>query len=110
MGIDVIPGIGIVQSALSQTHTQPVILSDLSTLIARKMCPTTASSEMVECRAMQHSLTSKTLDEPEGHVYCRNTYSALSALAGHYNNFGPDTNVPKKRLDRLTKVCGGSVL
>lgn len=36
---------------------------------------------------------------------CRNTYSALSALAGHYNSFGPETNVPKKRLDRLTKVC-----
>jgi len=36
--------------------------------------------------------------------YCRNTYSALSALAGHYNSFGPETNVPKKRLDRLTKV------
>ena len=37
-------------------------------------------------------------------IMCRNTYSALSALAGHYNSFGPETNVPKKRLDRLTKV------
>ena len=36
-----------------------------------------------------------------------NTYSALSALAGHYNSFGPETPVPKKRLERITKVVFG---
>lgn len=35
---------------------------------------------------------------------CRNTYSALNALAGHYNSFGPTAPIPKKRLDRLQKV------
>ena len=35
---------------------------------------------------------------------CSNTYSALNALAGHYNNFGATTPVPKKRLERAQKV------
>ena len=72
--------------------------------VAQPACP-----ETIESSVTQHFLTSKTLDEHEERVDCRNTYSALSALAGHYNNFGPDTNVPKKRLDRLTKVRGCSV-
>ena len=33
----------------------------------------------------------------------RNTYSALNAVAGHYNSFGADTPLPKKRLDRVVK-------
>ncbi|CAD7700743.1 unnamed protein product [Ostreobium quekettii] len=33
-----------------------------------------------------------------------NMYSALNALAGHYNSFGPDAPIPKKRLERVTKV------
>ena len=33
----------------------------------------------------------------------RNTYSALNAVAGHYNSFGSDTPLPKKRLDRVMK-------
>lgn len=37
-------------------------------------------------------------------LLCRNTYSALNALAGHYNSFGATAPIPKKRLDRLTKV------
>jgi hypothetical protein len=39
-------------------------------------------------------------------VSCSNTYSALNALAGHYNSFGATAPIPKKRLDRLTKVNG----
>jgi hypothetical protein len=39
------------------------------------------------------------------YVTCSNTYSALNALAGHYNSFGATAPIPKKRLDRLTKVC-----
>ncbi len=34
----------------------------------------------------------------------RNTYSALNALAGHYNSFGAQAPIPKKRLERLVKV------
>ena len=52
---------------------------------------------------MQGTIVRHASSEAVG-VTCRNTYSALSALAGHYNNFGPETNVPKRRLDRLTKV------
>lgn len=42
---------------------------------------------------------------------CSNTYSALNALAGHYNSFGTQSSIPKKRLERLVKVgpAGGSV-
>lgn len=32
-----------------------------------------------------------------------NTYSALNALAGHYNSFGSQAAIPKKRLERLVK-------
>jgi photosystem II Psb27 protein len=30
-----------------------------------------------------------------------NMYSAVNALSGHFNNFGPTAPSPKKRLDRL---------
>ncbi|GHP07275.1 hypothetical protein PPROV_000601600 [Pycnococcus provasolii] len=30
-----------------------------------------------------------------------NTYSALNAIAGHYNSFGTKTNLPKKRMDQV---------
>ena len=33
-----------------------------------------------------------------------NTYSAVNALAGHLNSFGPTAPLPKKRLERLVKV------
>jgi Photosystem II Pbs27 len=33
-----------------------------------------------------------------------NMYSAVNALAGHWNSFGPDAPVPKKRMARITKV------
>ncbi|KAK9808149.1 hypothetical protein WJX73_002190 [Symbiochloris irregularis] len=32
-----------------------------------------------------------------------NSYTAFNALAGHYNNFGPGSPLPKKRLERLNK-------
>ena len=38
---------------------------------------------------------------------CSNMYSALNAIAGHYNNFGTTAPIPKKRLDRLIKVSTG---
>lgn len=34
---------------------------------------------------------------------CSNAYSALNALAGHYNNFGTNAPIPKKRLERIEK-------
>eukprot|EP00879_Flechtneria_rotunda_P001299 GHRR01001448.1.p1 GENE.GHRR01001448.1~~GHRR01001448.1.p1 ORF type:complete len:185 (+),score=53.32 GHRR01001448.1:137-691(+) len=39
-----------------------------------------------------------------------NTYSALNALAGHYNSFGATTPIPKKRLERLTKELNDAQL
>ena len=33
-----------------------------------------------------------------------NLYSVVNALAGHWNNFGADAPVPKKRIGRITKV------
>ena len=49
------------------------------------------------------------------HLYCvnwmtrnlparRNTYTVLNALAGHFNSFGNNAPLPKKRLDRIVKV------
>ncbi|QDZ22019.1 photosystem II lipoprotein Psb27 [Chloropicon primus] len=32
-----------------------------------------------------------------------NTYSAINAVLGHYNNFGPDTLFPRRRLERVVK-------
>ena len=32
-----------------------------------------------------------------------NTYSALNAVAGHINSFGPEAALPKKRLERVLK-------
>ena len=37
-------------------------------------------------------------------VLCSTTYSAVNALAGHFNSFGLTAPVPKKRLDRIQKV------
>ncbi len=31
--------------------------------------------------------------------------SALSAIAGHYNNFGTDYPIPAKRKERILKVA-----
>ena len=33
----------------------------------------------------------------------RNTYTALNALAGHFNSFGTTAPLPKKRLERIQK-------
>eukprot|EP00355_Strombidium_rassoulzadegani_P010545 CAMPEP_0168619074 /NCGR_PEP_ID=MMETSP0449_2-20121227/6410_1 /TAXON_ID=1082188 /ORGANISM="Strombidium rassoulzadegani, Strain ras09" /LENGTH=184 /DNA_ID=CAMNT_0008659989 /DNA_START=88 /DNA_END=643 /DNA_ORIENTATION=- len=32
-----------------------------------------------------------------------NMYSVLNAISGHYNSFGPEAPIPKKRLERITK-------
>lgn len=39
-----------------------------------------------------------------------NTYSAINALAGHYNSFGTQAPIPKKRLDRLNKELSDAEL
>ncbi|GAX74464.1 hypothetical protein CEUSTIGMA_g1913.t1 [Chlamydomonas eustigma] len=39
-----------------------------------------------------------------------NTYSALNTLAGHYNNFGTQAPIPKKRLERLNKEIADASL
>lgn len=33
-----------------------------------------------------------------------NLYSAVNALAGHWNSFGPEAPVPKKRFARIEKA------
>jgi photosystem II Psb27 protein len=38
-----------------------------------------------------------------------NTYSAVNAVAGHLNSFGPTAPIPKKRLERLVKVRDGGL-
>mmetsp|Transcript_10515 Transcript_10515/g.22586 ORF Transcript_10515/g.22586 Transcript_10515/m.22586 type:complete len:188 (-) Transcript_10515:350-913(-) len=39
-----------------------------------------------------------------------NTYSALNALAGHFNSFGAQAPIPKKRLERLVKELDDATL
>eukprot|EP00798_Chlamydomonas_sp_ICE-L_P006533 gene6533-3175_t len=38
------------------------------------------------------------------------TYSALNALAGHYNSFGATAPLPKKRLERVNKELNDAAL
>eukprot|EP00798_Chlamydomonas_sp_ICE-L_P012597 gene12597-15823_t len=38
------------------------------------------------------------------------TFSALNALAGHYNSFGYTTPLPKKRMDRVNKELNDAAL
>ena len=37
-------------------------------------------------------------------------YSAVNALSGHFNSFGPTSPVPKKRLDRVLQEIDQSLL
>lgn len=67
-------------------------------ILLRKSCP-----GQTAWRPDQKLLHGNTLS-PYVFVLCSNTYSALNALAGHYNSFGATAPIPKKRLDRLTKV------
>jgi hypothetical protein len=46
---------------------------------------------------------------PDASLYCAispcsNTYSALNAVAGHYNNFGTKYPLPVKRAERALKA------
>ncbi|KAF6264532.1 photosystem II Pbs27-domain-containing protein, partial [Scenedesmus sp. NREL 46B-D3] len=49
-------------------------------------------------------------DKFSGKPSYSNTYSALNALAGHYNSFGATAPIPKKRLDRLQKELADAEL
>ena len=40
-----------------------------------------------------------------GRISYSNMYSALNAIAGHYNSFGTNYPLPKKRLDRIIQEC-----
>ena len=40
-----------------------------------------------------------------GRISYSNMYSALNAIAGHYNSFGTNYPIPKKRLDRIIQEC-----
>lgn len=40
-----------------------------------------------------------------GRISYSNMYSALNAIAGHYNSFGTSYPIPKKRLDRILQEC-----
>ena len=42
--------------------------------------------------------------------FCSNTYSALNAVAGHYNNFGTKYAFPAKRIDRVMKELSDAEL
>jgi len=39
-----------------------------------------------------------------------NTYSVCNALAGHYNSFGNEAAIPKKRLERMVKELADAEL
>lgn len=46
-------------------------------------------------------------DKFAGRPSFSNTYAVCNTLAGHYNSFGVKAPLPKKRLERLTRVRGG---
>ena len=43
--------------------------------------------------------------EFSGRISYSNMYSALNAIAGHYNSFGTTYPLPKKRYDRILQEC-----
>jgi photosystem II Psb27 protein len=59
-----------------------------------------------------NSWVSKYRREPKfaGRPSFSNMYSAVNALSGHFNNFGPNAPIPKKRLDRLLQELEQSSL
>merc|ERR1711964_133269 len=54
-------------------------------------------------RTAINSWVAKYRREPKfaGRPSYSNMYSAVNALSGHYNNFGPTAPIPKKRLERV---------
>merc|ERR1711976_51418 len=59
-----------------------------------------------------NSWVSKYRREPKfaGRPSYSNMYTAANALSGHFNNFGPTTAIPKKRLDRVVQELDQSNL
>ena len=49
------------------------------------------------------ALTRHVRVRPSNSLSCSNTYSALNAVAGHYNNFGTKYPLPAKRAERALK-------
>ena len=61
---------------------------------------------MVDLKKQMNEWTSKyrTNGKVGGRPSFSNLYSAVNALAGHWNSFGADAPVPKKRYARIAKA------
>merc|ERR1712039_440183 len=60
-------------------------------------------TKVTELKTSINKWVAKYRREPKfaGRPSYSNMYSAVNALSGHFNNFGSETSIPKKRLERI---------
>lgn len=68
---------------------------------SKPACPLQRPSRNVRADSDNATLTSFSLAT---HPFLRNVYSALNAVAGHYNSFGTKYALPAKRAERVEKA------
>eukprot|EP00963_Diacronema_lutheri_P006129 scaffold519_cov331-Pavlova_lutheri.AAC.30 len=85
-----------------QTETQAVLDSVKETLALEKGDPT-REEKIATLRKETAQWVAKYRRDPSvaGKQSYSNMYTALNAIAGHYNNFGTKAPIPKKRLERV---------
>lgn len=101
-------------SKLQDTYTAETnaILGKVKDTLAIAKDDPSKEDKVKDLRKDINSWVAKYRREPKvsGRPSFGNTYSALNALAGHYNSFGVEAPIPKKRLERLVKELNDATL
>merc|ERR1719473_451588 len=85
-------------------QTETSSLADLAREVSTMPKDADGKEQKVESlRAAINGWVAKYRREPKfgGRPSYNNMYSAVNALSGHFNTFGPTAPVPRKRLDRV---------
>lgn len=87
------------------TEETDTILTTVNTVLNLERDDPTKEEKIASMRKDINTWVAKYRREPlvSGRPSYGNMYSALNAVAGHYNNFGIEAPIPKKRLTRLVK-------
>ncbi|GFR44719.1 hypothetical protein Agub_g6042, partial [Astrephomene gubernaculifera] len=87
------------------TSETTAILTKVKSTIALDKDDPAKEDSVKSLRKDINSWVAKYRREPKvaGRPSFGNTYSALNALAGHFNSFGTTAPIPKKRMERLQK-------
>jgi Photosystem II Pbs27 len=96
-------------SCILAARLQAILLKRTNEVLAMPAAEKEAAVK--ELKKEMNSWTAKyrTNGKVGGRASFSNMYSAVNALAGHWNSFGADAPVPKKRMTRITKVCTTTV-